>query len=77
MGGHMISVENGPNRHLYMANIADEEEARQEVIRRSGIKDAQALAPLADATLEHFGVPIAEVRPYIVMDSTGEIVAGG
>lgn len=73
MGGHMVAVLHEGSRHFYMANIDDREQAIAEVERRSGISGAEALAPLECATLDHFEVPIAEVRPYLVTDPGGKV----
>jgi acyl-CoA synthetase (NDP forming) len=75
MSGHMVSVEYDGSRHFYIANIADPDQARDAVLRRSGVANAQALAPLDDATLEHHQVPIAQVRPFVVTDLTGRPVS--
>jgi hypothetical protein len=76
MSGHMVSVEHDGAKHIYMANIADPEQARDEVIRRSGVKcHAEALAPINDATFEHFGVSRSEVRHFCVTDSTGKLIS--
>ena len=76
MSGHMVSVEYDGARHFYMANIADPDKARAEVVRRTGVANAQTLAPLADATLKHYQVPAAQVQPFVVTDLTGTPVAG-
>jgi hypothetical protein len=76
MSGHMVSVEYDGARHFYMANIADPEQARAEVVRRSGVANAQTLATLADATLSHYGVPTAQVQPFVVTDWAGAPVGG-
>ena len=74
MGGHMVSLEYDGARHFYMANIADPEKARDEVIRRSGVGNAETLGPLEDATLEHFSVPTAQAQLFVVTDLTGKPV---
>jgi hypothetical protein len=76
MGGHMVCVEYDGARHFYMANIEDPEQARDEVIRRSGVGNAQTLAPLAEATLAHYEVPTAQAQPFVVTDLTGDPVGG-
>jgi hypothetical protein len=70
----MVSVEYDGARHFYMANIADPEQARTEVVRRSGVANAQTLAPLAEATLAHYQVPIAQVQPFVITDLVGKPV---
>lgn len=76
MSGHMVSVEHDGARHFYMANIADPDQACAEVIRRSGVANAQTLAPLGEATLKHYQVPTAQVQAFVVTDLTGKPVGG-
>ena len=76
MSGHMVSVEYDGARHFYMANIADPEQARDEVVRRTGVANAETLAPIADATLAHYRVPTAEVQPFVVTDLMGQAIDG-
>ena len=76
MSGHMVSVEYDGARHFYLANIADPEQARDEVVRRSGVANAETLTPVADATLAHYRVPSAQVQPFVVTDLMGTPIDG-
>jgi hypothetical protein len=78
MSGHMVSATDTSRgtRSLFMANIADREEAREAVSRKSNIADAQVLAPVADETLAQFEVPMGEVRHFYTDGSEGLVGEG-
>lgn len=76
MSGHIVSVEYDGSRHFYIANIADPEQARAEVVRRSGVGNAETLAPVADSTLAHYQVPTAQVQPFVITDLMGTPIEG-
>ena len=74
MSGHMISHDHKGRRDFFMVNIADRAEAVAEVTRRRGAEGVHALAPLDAATLDHYGVPVAEMRHFMATDAGGTVL---
>lgn len=54
MSGFMVTTLGQGYRNFYMVNSDDPERACAEVNKTMNCEDANALAPVSDATLEHF-----------------------
>ena len=74
MSGHMVSVQHDGNRIVYIANVESQQEAIAQVERLSGLKNAEALAPVESATIDQYGVELGQVRQFLTLDHKGEAV---
>jgi hypothetical protein len=70
----MVSHNHNGKRNFFMVNIADREKAVAEVSRRRGAEGVEALAPLDATTLDHYGVPVAEMRHFMITDAHGQVL---
>ena len=74
MTGYLVKVEYEDNMSIYMVNRSRPDEAAEEVNRRTGLKNAHALAPVTEETLAEHEVRSGNAWLYGSMQiSTGEV----
>jgi hypothetical protein len=73
-GGYLVMMEYGDIMTFWMVGLDRPDDACNEVNRRTGLKNAHALAPVTAATLEEHEVRRGNAWPYRQMQiSTGEV----
>jgi len=74
MGGYLVMVEHDGIMSFYMVGLDRPDDACGEVNRRTGLKNAHALAPVTAETLEQHEVRRGNAWVYRSMQiSTGEV----
>ena len=76
MSGYMVTTDNGNGfRNFFMVNENDPERARDAVNRAIGPGNAQSLAPIPDATIDHYKLKPGEVWLCTTTNSAGEVTS--
>ena len=74
MSGYLVMVEYQGIQSIYMVGLDRAKDAEDEVNRRTGLKNAHALAPVTAETLEQHEVRRGNAWVYRSMQiSTGEV----
>ena len=74
MSGYMVTTDNGNGfRNFYMVNIADPERAREAANQAIGLSNAQALAPIPDATIEQYNLQPGQVWLCTTTNPAGDV----
>lgn len=74
MSGHLVMVEHDDIMSIYMVGVDRPHDAEGEVNRRTGLKNAHALAPVTQETLDQHEVRSGNAWVYYSMQiSTGEV----
>jgi hypothetical protein len=61
------------NRNFFMVNVDDPERARDAVNKLIGGNDAQALAPIPDATIEQYNLRPGQAWLCTTTNAVGEV----
>lgn len=74
MSGYLVMEEYNDIMTIYMVGVARPKDAEDEVNRRTGLKNAHALAPVTQEILDHHEVRSGNAWVYRSMQiSTGEV----
>jgi hypothetical protein len=74
MGGYMVTTERGDGcRNFYMVNADDPDRARDAVNQLMGTSNAQALAPLPDATFQQYNLRPGQAWLCTTTNALGEV----
>ena len=77
MSGYVVTTDNGnDHRNFFMVNNADPKLACAEINRFMKLDNAVALAPMSDATLDHFQVVAGTPWLFTTLHSpTGKVTS--